>query len=250
MVLNMPKNELVLITGASGGIGLNLTRCLLEANWRNLVFQYRRDSHELDKVLRKFGLNPKDRVFQAELTDEEEVRQLRERIHDSFGPVYGLLNLAGGSSNKVTWKLSKSEFQSVMDMNLLTTFLCCREFAPGMRELARGRIINISSVVAFSGVAGAAHYCAAKAAIVGFSKALALELAPKNIAVSTIALGYFQYGIINSIPPDLQERIKTTIPATRFGHATELSGMVDYLLGKSGAYSSGQVYHLNGGLYS
>jgi len=119
-----------------------------------------------------------------------------------------------------------------------------------MREQARGRIINISSIVAYTGAAGTSHYAAAKAAVIGFSKSLALELAPKKIAVSVVALGYFQYGLINTIPQEHQDRIKSQIPAQRFGAASELAGLVSYLLNESGAYSGGQVYHLNGGLYT
>jgi 3-oxoacyl-[acyl-carrier protein] reductase len=119
-----------------------------------------------------------------------------------------------------------------------------------MREQARGRIINVSSVVAYTGAAGTSHYAAAKAAVIGLSKSMALELAPKQIPVSVVALGYFQYGLINTISEEQQERIKSQIPAKRFGEAAELAGLVSYLLNESGAYSSGQVYHLNGGLYT
>jgi NAD(P)-dependent dehydrogenase (short-subunit alcohol dehydrogenase family) len=119
-----------------------------------------------------------------------------------------------------------------------------------MRERASGRIVNVSSVVAFSGAAGASHYGAAKAAVIGFSRSLALELSPKNVVVSVVALGYFQHGLIHLIPENIQAEIRSRIPARRFGTAEEVGGMVEFLLGKGGAYSSGQVYHLNGGLYS
>lgn len=246
----MPNNDLVLITGASGGIGKALTALLIEAGWRNIVCQYCSRPEEIADVLSRHDLDPRERLFQADLTDEAQATELHGRIRRAFGPLYGLVTLAGGSSNGVSWKLSGREFRKILDVNLMSTFLTCREFIPEMREQARGRIINISSVVAYLGAAGTAHYAAAKAAVIGLSKSLALELAPKHIAVSVVALGYFQYGLINTIPQEHQDRIKSQIPAQRFGEAAELAGLVSYLLNETGAYSGGQVYHLNGGLYT
>jgi 3-oxoacyl-[acyl-carrier protein] reductase len=119
-----------------------------------------------------------------------------------------------------------------------------------MREQQRGRIINISSVVAYTGIAGAAHYAAAKAAVIGFTKSLALELAARNVVVSAVALGYFDYGLIHDVPDGLQQEIKSRIPARRFGVRDEFGGLIAYLLSDAGAYAGAQVFHLNGGLYS
>ena len=246
----MSNTNLVLITGASGGIGKALISLLIEAGWRNIVCQYCTRPDGIAEVLTHHELDPRERLFCADLTDETQAAEMHRRIQTAFGPLYGLVTLAGGSSNGVSWKLSTEEFRRILDVNLMSTFLTCREFIPEMREQARGRIINISSVVAYTGAAGTAHYAAAKAAVIGLSKSLALELAPKHIPVSVIALGYFQYGLINTIPQEHQDRIKSQIPAQRFGEAAELAGLVLYLLNESGAYSSGQVYHLNGGLYT
>jgi len=246
----MSNTDLVLITGASGGIGKVLAALLIEAGWRNIVCQYSTRPDGIADVLSSHGLDPQERLFRADLTDETQAAELHRRIRDAFGSIYGLITLAGASSNSMSWKLSAAEFRTILDVNLMSTFLTCREFIPEMREQARGRIINISSIVAYTGAAGTSHYAAAKAAVIGFSKSLALELAPKQIAVSVVALGYFQYGLINTIPQEHQDRIKSQIPAQRFGAATELAGLVAYLLNESGAYSGGQVYHLNGGLYT
>jgi 3-oxoacyl-[acyl-carrier protein] reductase len=246
----MPIQEVVLITGASGGIGVALSEHLLRSGCRNLVCQYHSRPDEIREVLCKHGLDPNERLLKADLREEAQVASMRILIEERLGPVYGLVNLVGGSTNAMSWKLSTQQFLETLDLNLMTTFLACREFIPRMRERASGRIINVSSVVAFSGAAGASHYGAAKAAIVGFSRSLALELSPKNIVVSVIALGYFQHGLIHTIPEDIQAEIRSRIPARRFGAAEEVGGMVEFLMGSGGAYSGGQVYHLNGGLYS
>jgi 3-oxoacyl-[acyl-carrier protein] reductase len=246
----MAQSDLVLITGASGGLGVVISEYLLDAGWTNLVCQYRSRPDRIAAVLAAHGLDPSKRLFQADLTDEEQVTSLHNCIHDSLGPVFGLVNLVGASKNGMSWKLSRSEFEDVLSANLLSTFLACREFVPEMRSQMRGRIVNTSSVVAYTGAIGAAAYSAAKAAIIGLSKSLALELASKNIVVSTLALGYFEYGLIHSIPAEQQQQIRSRIPAARFGRQDEVGGMLAYLLGDGGAYASGQVFHLNGGLYS
>ena len=246
----MSDTNLVLITGASGGVGKALTALLIEAGWRNIVCQYCAHRDGIAEVLSHYGLDPEERLFRADLTDETQAAEMHQSIRTAFGAVYGLVTLAGGSSNGVSWKLQPSEFRRILEVNLVSTFLTCREFIPEMREQGRGRIINISSVVAYTGAAGTSHYAAAKAAVIGLSKSMALELAPKQIPVSVIALGYFQYGLINTIPQEHQDRIRSQIPAQRFGAGAELSGLVSYLLNESGAYSGGQVYHLNGGLYT
>ena len=246
----MAKDALVLVTGASGGVGASVSEFLLQSGWRNLACQYRSNPDAIAAVLGRYGLDPCQRLLRADLTDENDIASLRQSVKERFGSVYGLVNLAGGSSNRMSWKMSRQEFQQIIDVNLMTTFLTCREFIPEMREQAGGRIVNISSVVAHTGVVGASHYSAAKAGIVGFSKSLALELAPKNIAVTVVALGYFDYGLIHSIPAEQRELIRGRIPVQQFGQAEHLGGLLSFLLSDAGAYSSGQIYHLNGGLYS
>ena len=145
--------------------------------------------------------------------------------------------------------MSLEDFREVIDDNLTSTFLCCREFTPGMRKLEAGRIINFSSIVASTGTVGAAHYCAAKAGIIGWTKAMALELAPKRITVNALALGYFNYGLIHQLTPELQNEIKGKIPLGRFGDAKEIGGYVRFLLGEEGQYTTGQTLHINGGQF-
>jgi 3-oxoacyl-[acyl-carrier protein] reductase len=118
-----------------------------------------------------------------------------------------------------------------------------------MRQMNSGRIVNISSVVGYTGAVGAAAYCAAKAAIGGWTKALALELASKSITVNTLALGYFEYGLINHLTDELQDGIKGRIPYHRFGKANEVGGYIKFLLSADGLYTTGQIIHVNGGLF-
>lgn len=239
----------IVLTGSSGGIGLALAEHFLAQGAINLAFQYRTAADELFATVRSHDLDPAKHCFRADLTDETDVRRLAEGVGEAFGPIWGLVNLAGSTSNGLAWKLPLAEFERVMADSVTTTFLTCREFIPVMREERGGRIVNVSSVVAFSGAAGAAHYSAAKAGVIGFTKAIARELASRQVTANVIALGYFEYGMLYTVPDELRETIRQEIPAKRFGLAAEVGGMVNYLLGDDAAYTSGQVLHVNGGMY-
>jgi 3-oxoacyl-[acyl-carrier protein] reductase len=240
----------VLITGASGGIGEALVESLLALGWRNLVCHYHTRPNSLPALLAAGLLDPAGRLVSADLTNEAQVEAMQQAVRARVGPLYGLVNLAGATSNALSWKMTKAQFEHIIGANLVTTFLASRAFIPEMRDQNHGRIINISSVAAHIGVAGASHYCAAKAGILGFTKSIAAELAPKQICVSAISLGYFDYGMIHSIPGNLQESIRDGIPARKFGQIGPLAALIAFLLSDEGAYSGGQIYHLNGGLYS
>jgi NAD(P)-dependent dehydrogenase (short-subunit alcohol dehydrogenase family) len=198
-------------------------------------------------VLDRHQLAAKRHLFQAELTSEEDVGRMRAEIEGRLGPVARLVNIAGGSSNSMSWKLSLKEFNEIISTNLTSTFLCCKEFVPPMRRRNFGRIVNTSSIVATEGTIGASHYAAAKAAIAGFSKSLSLELANKNITVNTLALGYFQAGIIEQVPPAQLDDIRKSTPVGRLGDPFEAAHLIAYLLSDEASFMTGQNLHLDGG---
>lgn len=243
------KEEVIVLTGAGGGLGINLTAYFLDQGYRKLALVGRGRTEGLSELLLRADLDPERHIFKAELSDETQVADLRASIETKLGPVKGIVNLAGASTNGLSWKLSKEDFLRVLDDNLISTFVCCKEFIPGMRERGEGRIVNISSVVASTGVAGASHYSAAKAGVLGFTRSLSLELAAKKITVNAISLGYFQQGLIDQVSSDLQLQIKEKIPLKRFGTAAEIGGALEFLLSPTGAYTTGQDIHINGGLY-
>jgi len=240
----------VVVTGSNGGLGSALVAGLLERGVRNIACHYRSNSSSISKVLLDHECDPAAHMFHAELTSEDDVRSMRERVVERFGAVWGVVNLAGASSNAVSWKMSLADFNRILNSNLGSTFLTTREFLPAMRERGMGRIVNVSSILAHMGVAGASHYCAAKAAIESFTRAVAQEVAPKGVTANCIALGYFDKGIISEVPANLLEEIKAKIPQRRLGKAEEIAPLVSYLLSPDSQYMTGQVLHLNGGQYA
>ncbi len=243
------SSGLILITGANGGIGQFIAQYLLSKGIRNIVCHYRTENDQILELFKKFDLDPEKHSVQANLVDENSVQAMGNFVKKELGSVSGLINVAGSSSNSMSWKMSKNEFMKVIEDNLLSSFLCSKQFIPDMRENKFGRIINFSSIVGFTGMAGASHYCSAKAGLVGLTKSLSLELAPKNITVNSIALGYFNTGLIDEVSQDLQTDIKKKIPLGRFGEQQEIGAAVTYLLSPESQYYTGQTMHLNGGQF-
>lgn len=243
------SNGMILITGANGGIGQFVAEHLLALGERNIICHYRTENDRVQSLLKKFNLDPDKHSINADLVDESSVQSMANTIKEQFGGVNRLVNIAGSSTNSLSWKMSKNDFMSVVENNLLTAFLCSKVFIPEMRENKFGRIINFSSIVGFTGMPGACHYSAAKAGLIGLTKSLALELAPKGITVNALALGYFNTGLINDVSPELQIEIKKKIPLGRFGEQQEIGAAVAYLLSPESQFYTGQVMHLNGGQF-
>lgn len=239
----------ILITGANGGIGHHILAHLLDRGHRNVFAQFRSGDERVVPTLQAAGLDPTSHSFRADLRDPASVADLHARIRARFDRVSTLLNVAGSSSNGMSWKLDRDQFMQIVEDNLLTTFLCCKEFIPSMREAGFGRIVNFSSIVGATGVAGASHYSAAKAGVAGFTKSLALELAGKGITANALALGYFDAGMIHTIPDELQKTILSGIPAGRFGGRNDVGAAVEYLISPGSQFLNGQVLHLNGGQF-
>lgn len=239
----------ILITGANGGIGQYVARHLMAGGERNIVLHYRSANQNVQRLLQDYGLDTQRHSVQADLLDEVAVNRIAGALKDAFGGVDRLVNIAGTSSNSMSWKLDTAEFIRVLNDSLVTSFICCKAFIPGMRESGFGRIVNFSSIVGFTGMPGTAHYASAKAGMVGLTKSLALELASKNVTVNAIAPGYFSAGLIESVPPELREEIKNKIPMRRFGGEQDVGALVAYLTGRDASFITGQVLHVNGGQF-
>lgn len=240
-------DQLLLVTGGNGGIAQHILRHLLTRGERNIAVQYRGERERIDQLFAEFDI-PADRILQADLCDESSVVAMRERLA-AHGHVARLVNVAGSSSNGMSWKISAEDFSRVINDTLLSTFLCCKAFVPEMRERRYGRILNFSSIVGSTGAAGASHYAAAKAGVVGFTKSLSLELASRGITANALALGYFDTGMIHTVPEALQAEIRARIPAGRFGGLDDVGAAVSYLTSEASAFLTGQAIHLNGGQF-
>jgi 3-oxoacyl-[acyl-carrier protein] reductase len=188
-------------------------------------------------------------IVKADVSKEEDVTKLVKKTVERFGTVDILVNNAGVFKDSVIWNMDVNSWSDVISTNLTGVFLCTKHMLPLMREKGWGRIVNISSVVGQIGTFGASNYAASKAGIFGFTKAVAKEVARKNITVNCVALGYTETGMNLRLPEELRQKILEEIPMKRFGKAEEVAGTVVFLCTEEAAYITGQVIHVNGGYY-
>lgn len=231
----------VLIMGSSGGLGQALCR-----HFDALDFQLALHYHGNTPDYIPDGAN----LYQADIRSAEAIKQMTDEILSDFGSVDIIIHNAGVSISEISWKISDDNWNDTISVNLTAPFMVSRNLIPAMREQNYGRIIFISSIVAQTGFAGAAAYGASKAGLIGLTKSLAKELSSKNITANAIALGYFDTGMINDVPYEMQEQLKESIPLNRLGDPMEFNALIDYLISDEAEYMTGQTLNLNGGLYS
>lgn len=236
------EQKVILITGASGGMGGALSSLYANEDVK-LALQFNRNQVELSES---------DNVahFQADLTDEEQVSQLIERVISRFGKIDVLINNAGISKSSMSWKTEAAAWKETMDVNLNAPFYLSKHVIPHFRGQKSGRIVNITSVVAQTGFIGTSAYAASKAGLIGLTKTLSKELASSGITVNALALGYFNVGMIEDVPAEMQEQIVGTIPAKRLGDPKAVFKTIKWLTSDEGDYITGQTINVNGGLYS
>jgi 3-oxoacyl-[acyl-carrier protein] reductase len=244
------SGKLCLITGSSKGIGKGIATALAREG-ATIVINYHSDDHAArtttDEIAGQYGTEVE--VVKADVSKEEDVARMMQVIVQRFGGLDILVNNAGVHIDKVTWKMDAPLWESVIATNLSGVFFCMKHAIPLMRQKGWGRIVNMSSVAGQVGLFGASNYCASKSGIFGLTKAVAREVADKNITVNCIALGYFDAGMNLRLSEDVRERALQMIPMRRFGRIEEAVGPVVFLCTDEASYITGQVFHVNGGYY-
>ncbi|MDA8566619.1 SDR family NAD(P)-dependent oxidoreductase [Schleiferiaceae bacterium] len=231
----------ILITGAGGGIARAIIPVLHELG-HSLLLTTRSRTQELKTYLEEQEI--KAAVKSADLTKEEDVAALFHWVQ-SLGGLDVLVNNAGIAHAAASWKLSAQEMEQLFQVNFFSAVRCSSKALALMRVQERGRIINISSVVAHKPSFGTSGYAATKSALEGYARGIAVDVANKGITANTIAYGYMEAGMLYDVPEPLLEEIKKTIPVGRFGDATQIGHTINYLI--NSPFTSGQTIHLNGG---
>lgn len=242
-------SKIASITGGAGGIGQATVLRLLENGFFPVILD--RDvvaGENFSATINDQGR--KAEFIPVELSKPAEVRAAFDRIISRYGDVEVLVNLAGGTLyRKLLEDLSVSEWHEVIDANLTSTFLCCQAVIPLMKKKNRGKIVNTSSNFGSTGSTLHTAYSAAKSAMVGLTKSLALELAPHGITVNCIAPGFTATPRVlsHNSPKAMADRI-TGIPAGRAGEAIDIANAIAFLVSEESDYITGQTLHVNGGL--
>ena len=234
--------EVILITGASGGMGGEMAR----------FFEKKGAKLALHSKQNQIVIAESERVahFHIDLNTQANCDELIRQVVERFGRIDVLINNAGISRSSMSWKTSEDSWRETMAINVDAPFFLSQSVIPHMRKNEKGRIVNITSIVAQTGFVGTSSYAASKAGLIGLTKTLAKELAGFNITVNSLALGYFNVGMIDDVPEEIQEEIISTIPIGRLGTPITVCSAIEWLLSEGGGYVTGQTINLNGGLFS
>ena len=239
-----------LVTGAGKSLGRAIALYLAKIG-ANVVVNYNTSSDGAEEVgaeIREIG--KKSLIVKADVSNPDEVRDMFQSITSEVGSVDILVNSAAINLDSTIRKMSDEVWNQVIGVCLTGVFNCSREVIPTMRESGWGRIINISSITGFTGAFGAANYAAAKSGIVGFTKSLALEVARYSITANIVSPGYLDIGMGQRLPEKFHQDLLQKIPVGRFGQPDELVSAIAYLASPEASYITGQILHVNGGLYS
>jgi acetoacetyl-CoA reductase len=244
----MDKNnkKVVLVTGATGGLGTAMCKKLIEDGYR-VVGTYRtpKKAEEWQDMMKAEGLHAD--IYECDVSDFDAVGAMVEKIEKEIGPIDILVNNAGITRDGQFRRMSKENWDAVLNANLTSVFNCSRHVINGMIDRNFGRIINISSVNAQRAQFGQANYAAAKAGMHGFTKTLAIEVARKGITVNTISPGYIGTDMVMAVPEDVRNQIVAQIPVGRLGGTEEVAHLVSFLASEQAGYITGANMAINGG---
>ena len=246
--MKLLEGKTALVTGAARGIGKAIA-LKFASEGANIAFT--------DLTIDEIGaateyeiasLGVKCKGYASNAANFEETHKVVEQVMQDFGRIDILINNAGITRDGLLVRMKTSDWQQVLDTNLTSAFLMSRAVAKDMMKAKNGRIINISSVVGVMGNAGQANYSASKAGLIGLTKSLARELAPKHITVNAVAPGFIETEMTDALSPQVKEQLLAQIPLNQLGQAEDIAEAVAYLAGIGGRYITGQVLQVNGGM--
>lgn len=236
------------VTGASRGIGKAIATELGHRG-ANVVVNYHSSDSAANTVVDHIqSTNGKAMAKAADVSDHEEVAAMFEHVRESFGPIDVLVNNAGITIDRRFDQLTAHDWSRVMEVNLGGPFNCTKACYEDIRSSDHGRVINISSVIGQTGNYGQTNYAASKSALFGFTKSLALELAPHGSTANCVAPGYTRTDMVDNVREDIQDRIRSKIPLDRFATPAEIASVVGFLATKRSSYVTGEIINVNGGL--
>lgn len=237
------------VTGASRGLG-RATAVKLAENGCDVIVNYEKNADAAAgtvALVKKLGRDA--HAVEADVASEDAVAKLFDEATERLGKIDILVNNAGIHQHLKSWELSKNDWERVIGVNLTGAFLCSKAFVGPMKEEKRGKIVNISSVIGYMGTDHEVHYAASKSGIVGLTKSLALELAQYNINVNAVAPGYIRTDMTKFESEDEERKYAETVPLGEIGKPEDIAYAVAFLCSDSASYITGEVLHVNGGLY-
>jgi 3-oxoacyl-[acyl-carrier protein] reductase len=237
--------EIALVTGASRGIGKAIAEQLAEDGF----FVIGTATSEQGASAISAYLSEKGCGMTLNVADAESIANVIKAINDQWGTPMVLVNNAGVTRDNLLMRMKDDEWDDIINTNLTSIFRLSKAVLRGMTKAKKGRIINISSVVASTGNAGQTNYAAAKAGMIGFTKSMAKEVGSRNITVNTVAPGFIDTDMTKELSDDLKKSLLTNIPLGRLGDVKEIAHAVSFLASEGATYITGETLHVNGGMF-
>ncbi|MFW5940347.1 MAG: 3-oxoacyl-[acyl-carrier-protein] reductase [Chloroflexota bacterium] len=249
MSAQLLADKVAIVTGASRGIGRAIAQDLA-ANGAAVVVNYHSSAAQATEVVAAIeDAGGKACAVSADVGDFKAAQQLIKAAKETFGRIDVLVNNAGTTRDTLLMMMKEDDWDVVLDTNLKSLYNCCKAvLRPMLRQKSGGRIINISSVVGLAGQGGQTNYAASKAGIIGFTKALAKEMGPRQITVNAVAPGYFPTALTAELPEDLLQKALDYIPLGRLGEVEEVAHLVTFLASDQASYITGEVIRVDGGM--
>lgn len=242
------KETSALITGAAQGIGKAVAIGMAMEGANVGIADVNIEKAEITaEEIRKLGV--KSIAIKINVSSQDEVISAFETFTKELGRLDILVNNAGITRDGLLIRMKEEDWDAVLNINLKGTFLCSKEAVKIMSKQRSGKIINISSVVAFTGNPGQANYSSSKSAVIGLTKTIAREYASRGIRVNAVAPGFIQTAMTDALPEKVKDEMKNSIPLGQFGTPDDITNAVIFLSSKESNYITGQVLHINGGMY-
>lgn len=244
----MLQGQIALVTGASRGIGAAIAKTLGEQGATVIGTATTAEGAEnISKTLRKAGITGTGITLDVNNPDQAE--STLKAVTNEYGDITVLVNNAGITRDGLFMRMKDEDWDDVISTNLKSVYRMSQYVVRAMMKARAGRIINISSVIAHTGNAGQTNYAAAKGGMEGFTKALAREVAPRNITVNCVAPGFIDTDMTKALPEDHKNNLLQSIPMGRLGQAEDIAATVAFLASPAAAYITGETIHVNGGMY-
>jgi 3-oxoacyl-[acyl-carrier protein] reductase len=242
------KGQTAVVTGSGRGIGRSIAEGLARRGVNIVVVDIDPAIAE-ETAAQMSGMGVGSLPVAANISNASEVSAMFEKAVKEFGKVEILVNNAGITRDGLLMRMSEQDWDAVMNINLKGTFLCSKEAVRQMARQRYGRIINISSVVGFMGNAGQANYTASKAGVMALTKTIAREYAARGITANAVAPGFITTAMTDALPDNIKAEMLKLIPLGRFGTVDDVASAVIYFASPEAGYITGQVIHVNGGMY-
>ncbi len=240
--------QIAVVTGGGRGIGKSIAEALAKKSINLVIVGTNYEvAAETSFNLQRLGI--KSIAVKADVSNSSDVKNLFDTTLNEFGRVDILVNNAGITRDALIIRMKDEDWDKVININLKGTFLCCKEAVKIMMKQKYGRIINISSIVGFMGNIGQANYSASKAGIAGLTKSIAKEYANRGITVNAVAPGFITTAMTETIPDNIKNEMLRAIPMSRFGTPDDVANAVVFLASPDAGYITGQILHVNGGMY-